>query len=270
MFELHGKTAWVTGSARNLGRQMAHDMARQGADIVISNKSNDVELEATIQALREQTNVDVMGVQLDIGDKDQVSEAIDSINDELGGVDILVNNAAIRPHDPLEDLTLDQWEHVIRTNLTGTYLCSQAVLPQMRESGWGRIINIAGVDSWTGLTDRIHSISAKTGVVGLTRGLATELADDGILVNCIAPGAFDTTRDDEWYPELEDLYKIQLSRICLSRLGQPEEIAAAVVFLAAPENSYMTGQVLHVNGGMFPAMKGPTNVNIENLTVGAN
>jgi len=265
MFELDGKTAWVTGSTRNLGRAMVEDLAGQGADVVVSNRSGGQALKDAVSEVRESTSSEVLGAQVDISDPESVERAVETIEDDLGSVDVLMNNAAVRPHQPIEEITLEDWERVLRTNLTGAFLCTKAVLPGMIDQEWGRIISISGIDGFVGSANRLHNVSAKAGLVGFTRALPNEVSEYGITVNCVVPGAFDTDRSPEDYPNLEELYAQQRARTLLRRLGDPEELSPAVVFLASEEASYVTGQVLHVNGGLFPAMRSPKTVDLDEL-----
>jgi NAD(P)-dependent dehydrogenase (short-subunit alcohol dehydrogenase family) len=253
MFELDGRTAWVTGSTKNLGRQMLADLAEQGADIVVSNRTSEEELDETAEALDDTYDVEVLGVQVDIGELDSVEEAWNEIEDEFGGVDILVNNAAIRPHRPFKEMTFEEWEEVLRTNLTGAYLCTDAVLPYMERNNWGRIISISGVDAFFGQPERPHVVTSKAGIIGFSRAVAHEFASEGITANTVVPGTFRTAREGNW----EDRYQTVIDRIPVGRLGTPEDLSPMIVFLASEEGSYVTGQTFHVNGGYFPTLKDP-------------
>lgn len=266
MFDLTGKTAWVTGSTRNLGRIMIEDFAKQGADVVVSNVSNDEERKKAVAEISSEYDSEVMGVQVDIRDPDSVENAVEEIADSLGSVDILVNNAAIRPHQSIDEITLDDWENVLRTNLTGAWLCSKAVLPGMKDNGWGRIIHIGGTNAFIGSANRLHNVVAKAGLVGLTRALPNEVSEYGITVNCVVPGTFDTERPDGDYPTLDTQYNLlENSRVLLRRLGKPEELSPAVIFLASKEASYMTGQTVFVNGGRYPAMRAAKTVDLDEI-----
>lgn len=271
MLELDGRTAWVTGSARNLGKAMVRDFARQGADVVVSNRKNDAELRETVEELRAEYDVDVTGVQLDIGDPADVDATVEVIHEDLGPVDILVNNAMIRPKQWFEDLELEEWEHVLRTNLTGPFLCTKAVFPDMRENGWGRVVNISGTDAYHGHINRLPVTTTKSGIIGFTRELAQIGAEHGITANCIVPGPFDIEAEKERYysdvPEQwerrEFIWEIKRQRIPLGRIGQPEELSPSVVFMASEEASFITGQVLLVNGGKFPTTTDPMRYDLD-------
>ncbi|MFC7133246.1 MULTISPECIES: SDR family NAD(P)-dependent oxidoreductase [Salinibaculum] len=251
--DLTGKTAWVTGSARNIGKAIAAEMAASGANVVVSNRSNEAELDAAVADLRERFDTSVIGVQTDVSDPDAVLDAVETIGQELGPVDILVNNAAVRPHNPVEDITLEEWNTVVGTNLTGPFLCARAVVPDMREAGWGRIITMSGADAMFGQSNRLHVASTKAGLFGYTRALAHELAEDGITSNCIAPGIAKTDRagEGQGQPDLEPYRQ----RIPLGYICDPEEIAPTATFLASDHGGYITGQVVHVNGGLFPTIR---------------
>lgn len=257
MFDLTGKTAWVTGSTRNLGRAMLEALAARGANIVVSNRHDREELDKAVAELKERfPKVSVLGVQLDVADEESVKTAVEKIVQAIGPVDILVNNAAIRPFKPLAEMTLADWNHVMAVNLTGPYLCTQAVIPYMKERRWGRIINISGQSAYTGRPNRINTVASKAGLIGFTRALAQELAPYGITANCVLPGMFRTGRVDGWHPNVEEQYRLAEEKIPLGRLGLPQDLAPAIVFFASDEAGYITGQELHVNGGAFPTVRG--------------
>lgn len=257
MFELNKKLVWVTGSTKNLGRAMAEDFAEQNADVVISNRRGGEELADAVAEISSGYDSNVYGVSVDISDREDVFDTVAEIEDEMGTVDVLVNNAAIRPHQSYDKIELSDWNRVISVNLTGAFNCVSAVAPGMRENGWGRIVNISGIDAFFGEADRVHVVSTKTGIIGTTRALASELGEYGITVNCVIPGVFDTERDIEDYPDLEFRYEVHRRRTPVGRLGQPDELSPAVVFLSTEEASFITGQILHVNGGLFPTTQGP-------------
>ncbi|GAB3031551.1 SDR family NAD(P)-dependent oxidoreductase [Natronobiforma cellulositropha] len=263
MFELDGKTAWVTGSTQNLGREMIEDFAELGADVVISNRRDRSVLDQAVDEVEAEYGVDAYGVQLDVSDEDSVIDAVNEINREFSAPDILVNNVGIRPHEDYDEITLEDWNRVIATNLTGGYLCSKYVLPEMIDNEWGRLMFISGVDAYFGTTGRIHCVSTKAGLFGLTRAFASKVGQHNITSNCLVPGVFDTDRNLENYPGLEDRYKVWRGRAPLGRLGQPEEFSPAAAFLATDEASFITGQVIHVNGGLFPTVQGPSHFDLD-------
>lgn len=262
MFDLEGRTAWVTGSTQNLGWEMIKDFAKQGADVVISNRRNSKKLEEAVQTIESTYDVEVFGVQLDISDEQSVIDAVNTINNEFSTVDILVNNVGIRPHTSYDEIRIEEWNEVLATNLTGSYLCSKYVLPDMIDNEWGRLLFISGVDAYLGTTNRIHTVTTKAGLFGLTRAFASAVGKHNVTSNCLVPGVYDTDRDPENYPGLENRYKVWRRRSPLGRLGQPAEFSPAVIFLASEEASFITGQTIHVNGGLFPTAQGPGHIDL--------
>jgi 3-oxoacyl-[acyl-carrier protein] reductase len=198
-------------------------------------------------------------VQADMADVAGLRAAVRRIEQEFGGVDILINNAAVRPNSKITAITVEEWDRVLDTNLRGPFFLSQAVLPGMVRRNWGRIINVGGVDAYWGKTRRAHNVSAKLGLVGLTRTLANEVARHGVTVNIVIPGTTDTYRHTpEWYPELDRMYDERKERTPMARLGTPREVAEACVFLASGLASYTTAQEFFVTGGAFPLVRSPS------------
>jgi 3-oxoacyl-[acyl-carrier protein] reductase len=186
-----------------------------------------------------------------VGDPGAVAELVASARDAFGRpVGIAVSNVGLRRRQPFEEITVDDWHDVITTNLSSAFYLASHVLPAMREQGWGRVIHVSGYDGWTGHIDqRAHNVAAKAGMHGLTKALAREYGPFGVTVNTVAPGAIATTRDPEQYRHI-DVDEV-LNRLAVKEFGRPEDIAAACVYLAGESGRFVTGQVLHVNGGEF-------------------
>lgn len=242
---LEGKTALITGSGRNIGRATALALAKEGANIVVNARSNMEEAEAVAQEVRA-LGVGAIPVLADVADRAQVDDMVSKANAKFGKVDILINNAAIRPHGAFTESSMEDWERVRGVVLDGAIYCTHAVLPSMVENQFGRVLFFCGDGSFTGGTDRAFVSAAKTGLIGLSKSLALEFASDNIRVNIVSPGRIDTSRDLSWYPK-ENMRNTD--GIPLGRLGLPEEIAAACLFLVTDDCGFITGQTLHINGG---------------------
>ena len=241
--EFAGKVAIVTGAARNIGRACALSLAAGGASVAINTKS------AMDQARGVANEIKAMGCDADafaadIGDPAQVRAMVDAVVKRFGRIDILVLNAAIREHAKFEDITYEDWRRVLATDLDSAFVFAQACLPAMKKAGGGAIVNFAGVTALLGVKTRPHVAAAKHGIVGLTKALAQDLAEYNIRVNCVSPGQIDTSRaaGTERPPRLNE--------VPMGRKGNPFEIAAMVRVLCGPGGGYMTGQTIHVNGGM--------------------
>ena len=242
---LQGHVAIVTGSARNIGRAIAHALAEAGAAVVVNARSSAAEAEAVVQEIRNRGGQAVAKIA-DVGQPEQAASLIDAALQAFGRLDILVNNAAVRREVDFEQLDYQEWRAIIATILDGAYLCARAAAPYLSARG-GSIVNIGGLSSFTGAARRAHVIAAKAGLVGLTRALAHDLAPHHITVNCVAPGLIDTERRGP-----EPAHHAKHATLA-GRRGTPEEIAAVVRFLCGPEARYITGQTLHANGGVFMA-----------------
>jgi len=243
---LQGRVAIVTGSARNIGRAIAHALAEAGAAVVVNAKSSAQEAETVVQEIRNRGGQAVTKLA-DVGQPEQAASLIDAAVQAFGRLDILVNNAAVRREIDFERLDYEEWRAITATILDGAYLCARAAAPYLSAARGGSIVNIGGLSSFTGASRRAHVIAAKAGLVGLTRALAHDLAPHHITVNCVAPGLIDTERRG---PEPAHHAK---HATLIGRRGTPEEIAAVVRFLCGPEARYITGQTLHANGGVFMA-----------------
>jgi 3-oxoacyl-[acyl-carrier protein] reductase len=244
--ELEGQVAIVTGAARNIGKAIALDLVDAGAKVAINvNTSVDAaeEAKAEIEAL----GGEAMVVQADITDPDEVTGMVEQVVGQWGRVDILVNNAAIRLRTAITDMSLDEWHQVTAIILDGAFLCSKAVIPHMRKQGGGTIISMGGLTAHMGASQRVHVTTAKSGLVGFTKGLATELGGEGITVNCVVPGLIDTVRGAT-AEVAEDHARMQP---LVGRKGRVEEVSAMVRDLCGPQSRYITGQTIHLTGGAY-------------------
>jgi 3-oxoacyl-[acyl-carrier protein] reductase len=250
--KLQGRTAFVTGASRNIGRAIALAFAADGADLVLNTRANREELEGVADECRK-LGVRVVSVLGDIGDAAAVESMVKNALAVLPSIDVLVCNAAIRPHKPITETSLEDWHHVFAVNLHSAFYLARAVVPGMKERGRGSIIALGGQSSVTGRPGTAAVTAAKTGLLGLVRALAAELGPSGIRVNMVVPGTIDTERRyAEWYPEFRQAPPggpEQLKRIPLGRLGRPEDIAEACLFLASDASAYITGDTIRVMGG---------------------
>ncbi len=244
--KLSGKVALVTGAAQGIGRAIALLLARNGADIVIS----DINLEKAEETANEIRAIGpkVMAVKVDVANLSDVERMVEGILEKLAKIDILVNNAGITRDKLVLRMTEEDWDAVLGVNLKGTFNCTKAVLRHMAKQRSGKIVNIASVVGEMGNAGQANYSASKAGVIGLTKTIAREYAQRGINVNAIAPGYIETPMTDA-LPEKakEELKKL----IPMERLGKPEDVAEAVLFLVSEESSYVTGQVLNVNGGIY-------------------
>lgn len=243
---LAGRVALVTGAGRNIGRAIALEFAREGADVIVNAKANRSEAEAVAEEARA-LGVRALAVTGDVADKAQVDALAAQALSTFGHVDILVSNAAIRPQKAFTEISVAEWRAALGVILDGAFFCTQAVLPAMLEQRFGRFLYITGDGAYSGVAKRAHVSAAKMGLTGLARGLASEYAAQNITFNLLSPGRIDTTRDNSFY--LDPASMQRTDDIPLQRLGKPEEIAKACAFLASADGAYITGQTLHVNGG---------------------
>ena len=249
---LKGKTALITGASRNIGRAIALAFAAEGADLVLNTRVNREELEAVAGECRK-AGVRAVPALADISDPAAVEAMVRQGLAGLEAIDVLVCNAAIRPHKAVTETSLEDWHHVLAVNLHSAFYLARAVVPAMKERGRGSIIAVGGQSSLTGRPNTAAVTAAKTGLLGLVRALAAELGPFGIRANMVVPGFIDTERRyAEWYPEFKKAppgSPEQLKEIPLGRLGRPEDIADACVFLASDASSYITGDTIRVMGG---------------------
>jgi 3-oxoacyl-[acyl-carrier protein] reductase len=247
MINLSGKIALVTGSTRGIGRATAEKLAEAGATVVVTGRVEERALEVA-QHIKERTGSETLGVGLDVGDPESIDRAYSKVREAFGGVDILVNNAGINRDALFIRMKPEDWEEVVRVNLTGTFLMTQRVVRDMMKKKWGRIINLSSVVGFTGNVGQANYTATKAGIVGFTKTLAKELAGRNITVNAVAPGFIETDMTEALPQELKETY---LKQIPVGRFGKPEDVANVVVFLASDLAGYITGEVIHVNGGLF-------------------
>jgi 3-oxoacyl-[acyl-carrier protein] reductase len=245
MFSLKDKIALVTGASQGIGRAIALSLTESGATVAIAARNT--EKLNTLAAEISQAGGEALIVPMDVADAAQVKSGFQQTLAKFCRLDILVNNAAITRDTLALRMKLEDWDAVLRTNLTGAHLCTQQALGAMLKQRSGRIINITSVVAETGNAGQSNYVASKAGLIGLTRAIAVEVASRSITVNAIAPGFIETPMTDPLSPELKEKMK---SLIPLGRFGADKEIAAAVVFLSSDEAAYITGQVLDVNGGM--------------------
>lgn len=247
-----GRNALITGGTRNIGRRIALGLARAGVNVAVVGGSDSDPLDEVLTELRG-LPIQTAGMLQDLGDPDGVSNMFDALPAPFQDLDILVNCAAIRPRADLDTISAADWDAVMAVNLRAPFMLAQRTLPGMMARGFGRIINISGMDAYWGRQSRAHVSTTKLGIVGLARALASECARSAVTVNTVVPGTIETERaHPEWYPDLEERYRRRCDRIPMGRLGTVDEVAAAVLFLASRQSSYMTGQELFLSGGGYP------------------
>jgi pyridoxal 4-dehydrogenase len=239
--KLEDRVAIVTGAAQGIGRAIAEKLDAEGATVVVA----DLNAEGAEQAAGELERG--QAVEVDVSSEESVGEMVGTMLDEHGRVDALVNNAAIVPFIPWDEVDLEHWRKIIDTNLTGVYLCSRAVYAPMREAGYGRIVNIASNTVMAGTPNMAAYVAAKGGVWGFTRALATELGASGITVNAVAPGL--TASEGVLASPHKDAFEFVQSLQAIPRRGEPEDIAPTVAFLCSEEAGWVTGQMVVVDGG---------------------
>jgi 3-oxoacyl-[acyl-carrier protein] reductase len=243
---IQGKVALVTGATRGIGKAIALELASQGA-IVVGTATSDNGAD-TISAYLTEAGATGRGLKLNVADAESIEAVIKSIQDEFGTIEILVNNAGITRDNIMMRMKDDEWNDVLNTNLTSIYRLVKACLRGMTKARWGRIISISSVVASMGNAGQANYAAAKSGMEGFTRALAREIGSRNITVNCVAPGFIDT----DMTKDLPEEHKANLqSQIPMNRLGQPEEIASVVGFLASQGAGYVTGESIQVNGGMY-------------------
>jgi acetoacetyl-CoA reductase len=246
MGELNGRTCVVTGAARGIGRAIALELGREGANVAVGYAQNEALATEVVEQIKA-IGGDAMPLGADVADPAQVGPAIASVIERYGRIDVLVNNAGITRDRSLAKMTAEEWDAVIGTNLSSVFHMTSAVLPHMVQAGYGRIVNVSSIIGLHGNFGQANYAAAKAGIIGFTKSAALELVRKGITVNAVAPGFIET----EMIAAMPDDARSRiLERVPMGRFGRPEEIAQAVLFLVT-RAEYMTGQVVEINGGLY-------------------
>jgi 3-oxoacyl-[acyl-carrier protein] reductase len=243
--ELAGRVAIVTGAGRNIGRAIALQLAAGGAAVVVNGRSNRPQADSVVAEI-EKAGGQAMAALADVADAAAVNAMAQAAIKRFNRIDYLINNAALRAEKPLDQLTFEDWRKVLGSILDGSFHCVKACLPQLKASGAGTIVNIGGMSGHTGARNRIHVVTAKSGLVGFTRALAQDLAADNVTANLVVPGLIDTRP-----PGVPEPTHHLTHPTLTGRLGTPDDVAAMVRFLCGPGARYVTGQTIHANGGAY-------------------
>ncbi|WP_239700376.1 MULTISPECIES: 3-oxoacyl-[acyl-carrier-protein] reductase [unclassified Mammaliicoccus] len=241
------KTAIVTGASRGIGRKIALELGKEGYNVVVNYAGNKEKAEQVVSEIKE-FGVDAFAIQANVSEIDEVKAMIKETTNQFGTIDVLVNNAGITKDNLLMRMKQDEWDDVINTNLKGVFNCVQAVTRPMLKQKSGRIINLSSVVGALGNPGQVNYVATKSGVEGMTRTFARELASRGITCNAVAPGFIVSDMTNQLSDDLKEQMK---SQIPLARFGEDSDIANTVAFLASDKASYITGQTIHVNGGMY-------------------
>ena len=244
--ELTGRVALVTGAGRNIGRAITLALAAGGATVIVNVRSNKQEADEVVGAI-ERDGGKALAQVADVADAAAVDRMVADATKQCGRIDYLVNNASLRNERRFEEMSFAEWREVLGVTLDGAFHCARACLPHLKASGAGALVNIGGLSAHTGSKHRAHVIAAKAGLVGFTRALAHDLADDGVTVNLVAPGTIDTARRADAGQPAHHLINNTLT----GKRGTPDDVASTVRFLCGPGARYITGQTIHVNGGAF-------------------
>lgn len=246
MKRFEGKAAIVTGASRGIGREIALQLANEGAKVAVNFSGSKDKADEVVQQITE-AGGEAFAIQADVSNPDSVKNMVDQTIETFGSIDILVNNAGITRDNLLMRMKEDEWDDVIDINLKGVFLCTKGVTRQMMRQRAGKIVNVASIVGVSGNPGQANYVAAKAGVIGLTKTTAKELASRNINVNAVAPGFITTDMTDALN---EDVQKQLLASIPLGKLGSPENVAKTVMFLLSEDASYITGQTIHVDGGM--------------------
>jgi NAD(P)-dependent dehydrogenase (short-subunit alcohol dehydrogenase family) len=244
----HGRRAVVTGAAMGIGRAYCLELAANGAEIVVVDRVDGAE---TVELIRSVGGI-ATALTCDVSDPESVAAVAATVQD-LGGADILVNNAGIYPMSPVEDITFEGWRRVMSVNLDSVFLMTQALLPHMRDQGWGRVVCIASAMFHAGSPGSLHYVASKGGIIGFVRALAAEVGADGVTVNAIAPGLTRSAGTSTGVHDQLGLFAYVTEHQSIKRVGQPADLAPALSFLASDDASFITGQTMLIDGGMARA-----------------
>lgn len=245
--DLSDKRALITGSTRGIGKTIAQVLAQAKAKVIITGRDEKRASEIAEQ-VRQDYDVDALGVEMNLADVESIKRAFTRIEEAFGTVDILVNNAGITKDRLFLRMSLEDWEDVIKVNLTGTFLVTSLAVKGMLKNRWGRVVNISSIVGFIGNMGQVNYATTKAGLVGFTKSLAKELASRNVTVNAVAPGFIETDMTSVLPEDVKGAY---LKNIPLGRFGKPEDVAYVVAFLCSDLASYITGEVIHVNGGMW-------------------
>lgn len=244
--ELKGQVGLVTGGTRGIGKAVAEGLARQGVNVIVAGRN--LEAAAGVAASLSENGAMSRGMRLDVADSREVEDVFEKIRTEFGRIDILINNAGITKDGLLMRMKEEAWDSVMNTNLKGVFLCTREAIKDMARQRYGRIVNITSVAAFMGNPGQANYSASKAGIVGFTKTVAREYAGREITVNAVAPGFIETAMTDV----LPDNIKEEMKKLIpLGRFGSVADVAQAVLFLASPDSGYITGQVIHVNGGMY-------------------
>ena len=258
MFDLAGKVALVTGATHGLGMAMANGLGAAGAHLVVNGNSSQPKIDKAMAAYQD-AGFDASGYRFNVTDEDEVAAAVAQIESDVGPIDILINNAGIIRRVPLLDMPLDEWELVVKTDLTSVFVVSKAVVPGMIERGGGKVINICSMMSELGRDSVGAYAAAKGGLKMLTRNMATEWARHNIQVNGIGPGYFATEQTKPIRVDGHPFNDFIVGRTPAGRWGNPEDLQGATVFLASPASDFVNGQIIYVDGGILATIGKPAN-----------
>ena len=244
---LAGRTAIVTGSGRNLGRGIALGLAAAGANVVLNGHRDEAALKA-VAAEVEAAGGQAMTFLANVSSPEEMQAMADAAIARFGGIDIAVSNVGLRMRQAFLDISVDDWHQVLDTNLGAAFFLARAVIPSMKERGYGRLIHISGRDGFFPISPRAHTVTCKAGLHALAKAIALEFGEFGITANTIAPGKMDTVRDEKHYPGYKEEWAEHVKKMPLRRLGLPQDVAEACLYLCCG-GDYVTGQLLHLNGG---------------------